>query len=346
MGKSTIDQLSLFDLGKPPSSASDTSSLASEAGPSPSTSRAGLETEKSGPQACPVSRFRSQDNDSAPTTSGTSGPFSIASSASDALQRSLESRLRRNLVEIGSPLFDLTWKRLAMPSLPHVCQLAASVRRTDDTDSSGLLAAWPTATTRDGKGGYQGGRIRRGQISTDTLDVAAQLASWPTPVAQDDNKSVEAHLAMKKRMGNRTAITSLQVMAKTAWPTPVTEDSRSSARHGYMFKGHSGTTLLDAANMAAWPTPIAGNADGSQAPKDASPTGKRADGRKATVSLPTIARLAGTTPYGSTAATASGGQLNPAHSRWLMGYAVAWDDCAPTAMPSSRKSRLNSSEPT
>jgi hypothetical protein len=42
------------------------------------------------------------------------------------------------------------------------------------------------------------------------------MASWATPVANDDNKSVEAHLAMKARMGgNRTQITSLQVMAKT-----------------------------------------------------------------------------------------------------------------------------------
>jgi len=33
---------------------------------------------------------------------------------------------------------------------------------------------WPTPSTRDYKGGYQGGRIRNGKVSRDTLDVAAQ----------------------------------------------------------------------------------------------------------------------------------------------------------------------------
>ena len=60
------------------------------------------------------------------------------------------------------------------------------VRLTNASDAS----SWPTASARDHKGGYTGGRIRNGKVSMDTLDVAVQahtdggiLSNWPTPRA-------------------------------------------------------------------------------------------------------------------------------------------------------------------
>jgi len=45
-----------------------------------------------------------------------------------------------------------------------------SVSHTKGKGSS----SWPTASARDWRGGYLGGRIRNGKVSMDTLDVAVQ----------------------------------------------------------------------------------------------------------------------------------------------------------------------------
>jgi hypothetical protein len=44
----------------------------------------------------------------------------------------------------------------------------------------------------------------------------------------------------------------------TLWPSPSRRDESNSKRHGYMDKGHPGTTLCDAVDQtSAWPTPVA-----------------------------------------------------------------------------------------
>jgi hypothetical protein len=156
---------------------------------------------------------------------------------------------------------------------------------------------------------------------------------------------------------------------RTGWPTPVAHE----ARLGYQRRRgdtngsqESLTTVvvnmlapdsdprLEGLTLSGWPTPVC------QSPSSLRGRGQDPDKRKAQghqVNLTDAvnwvrdceraARLTATGELltGSLAGMESGGQLNPAHSRWLMGYPPAWDACAVTAMPSSRKPRQSSSKP-
>lgn len=148
--------------------------------------------------------------------------------------------------------------------------------------------------------------------------ASLNLAAVPTPCANEDNKSVEAHLAMKKRMGerdgtesDRKAITSLQVTAKlAAVTTPSARDWKDTSGMSESGVDPDGSTrsrldqLLRQAQLAA----------------------------------------SGETATGGTAATGSSGQLDPAYSRWLMGVPPEWDGFACSATELLSRSRKRSSK--
>ncbi len=104
------------------------------------------------------------------------------------------------------------------------------------------------------------------------------------------------------------------------WCTPASRDWKDSPGMATTGTNPDDSTrsrldqLPRQAQLVGWPTPTASDEKG--------PARLTAHGELLT---------------GSFALMESGGQLNPAHSRWLMGLPPEWDACTPTATPSMRK---------
>ncbi len=169
-----------------------------------------------------------------------------------------------------------------------------------------------------------------------TLD--RDSTGWPTP------RAVEAGPDFAIMNREKSGGVSLQTAAQFAgWVTPSARDWKDTP--GMAMERPSGRKRLDQlprqATLASWKTPAAtddkrgrittGMTGGSlaQQVKDSSPARLTVTGEMLT---------------GSSAATESGGQLNPAHTRWLMGLPPEWDDCAAMVTPLSQRLEQGAAE--
>ena len=288
-----------------------TSSRGSAAGASPSGSQDGPTTALFGPDPVRASLSARQAEERGLLTSGTCGRIGTTSSASASLQSSLESKLRARTASAGSTLYTLTWKPRATPSGLRICALRASARRISDSGSGSSESGWPTPQMRDFRSGGED-RVENPDRSNNLNDFVL-MAGWPTPTAQDGSRGNGTIRPQD------TGIPLPQRAAMAGWPTPEAEE----ARRGYQNRSNGKKGSQESMTTVA----VNQLGDKPHLPPHG-PARLTANGEMLT---------------GSSAAMESGGQLNPAHSRWLMGYPPAWDDCGVTAMPSSRRSRRHSS---
>lgn len=191
-----------------------------------------------------------------------------------------------------------------------------------DLNQDASLASWPTpmagspATEEYNEAG-----------NTDYSRKVVELSAWPTPNAMEGGQT--------SRGGKRKEEKLMGGIVKLAsWPTPMDDNANNATRASGVFNSLTRT--------ATWATPASRDFRSNDASEDYHEKHReQTRGKPLNEEVHQLLTASGPAPNGSTAATKSTGQLgqlNPGHSRWLMGLPLIWDLCGMAIQRSSRRS--------
>lgn len=269
-----------------------------------------------------------------------------------AAYRSLANRLRARTASLGSTLYLLTWKSRSTPSGRSIYALRASEAPT--SDSAFISQGWPTPHANSSTG--PGAEGRDGGLK---IQTAVQTAGWPTPTATNNGKGEDPEA--KGLRGLNPGLNPADAALLAGWSTASARDWKDTA--GMATTGinpdgsvrHRTDQLPRQVLLAGWPTPAAQEPGGTpeahlQRKKNCVARGAKMGSSAVThlslavqytshASLNGPARLtvSGEMLTGSSAGMESGGQLSPAHSRWLQAIPSSWDQAAPLKASRARK---------